>query len=330
MVLKGKGKALGLLKEKEKIMKIGFLFPGQGSQSVGMGKDIYEKYKTAKKIYEKVKQITGIDIAKISFEGPEEILNQTQNTQLAILTMSLAIIEILKEKDIKAKVSAGLSLGEYSALIYSGMLDFEEGIRLVQKRGEYMQNLVPEGKWLMAAIMGMDKDQVLQVCQKVDKGFVVPANYNCKGQIAISGEEQAVLEAQQIAQQMGAKKVRVLNTAGPFHTIKLEESSKALRKDLENITINKFETQVIKNIDGKIYNKEDDIKDILAKHIINPVQFEQSLKTMLNEGIDTFIEIGSGKTLSGFVKRMETDKKINILNINNVDTLNKTIEFIKR
>lgn len=309
-------------------MKIGFLFPGQGSQSVGMGKDIYDKYEVAKKIYEKVKQITDIDIAKISFEGPEEILNQTQNTQLAILTMSLAILEILKQKGIKAQISAGLSLGEYSALIYSGVLKVEEGIKLVQKRGEYMQNLVPEGKWLMAAIMGMSKEDVDEVCKKVKKGFVVPANYNCKGQIAISGEEMAVLEAEKNAKQMGAKKVRILNTAGPFHTIKLEESSKALRKELENVTINKFETQVIKNIDGKIYAKEDDIKDILAKHIINPVQFEQSLKTMLDKGIDTFIEIGPGKTLSGFAKRMETDREINILNINNVETLDKTIEFI--
>lgn len=311
-------------------MKIGFLFPGQGAQSVGMGKDIYDKYETAKNVYEDVKQLTGIDIAQISFEGPEETLNQTQNTQLAILTMSLAILEILKEKGIEAQISAGLSLGEYSALIYSGLLNFEEGIKLVQKRGEYMQNLVPEGEWLMAAIMGMSKEEVSQVCKKVRSGFVAQANYNCKGQIAISGEKQAVLEAEKIAKEMGAKKVRVLNTAGPFHTIKLEESSKALRKELENITINKFETQVVKNIDGKLYKQEDDIKDILAKHIINPVQFEQSLQTMINEGTDTFIEIGPGKTLSGFVKRMDAENQINILNINNVETLEKTIDIIKK
>ena len=306
-------------------MKIGFLFPGQGSQNIGMGKDIYEQYGTAKKIYDKVQELTGIDIAKISFEGPEEKLNETKYTQLAILTMSLSILEILKSNNIVTEMSAGLSLGEYTALINSGAISFEEGVKLVQKRGEYMQNLLPKGNWQMSAIMGLTDEQVEDICKKVKSGFVVPANYNCVGQVAISGEKEGIEEAGNLAKEMGAKKVRVLNTAGPFHTIKLEESSKALRKELENITINKFETQVVKNIDGKLYKQEDDIKDILAKHIINPVQFQESLQTMLNEGTDTFIEIGPGKTLSGFIKRMDADREINILNINNVESLEKVI-----
>ena len=277
----------------------------------------------ARNVYNEVHRITGIDIAKISFEGDSEVLNETKHTQLAILTMSLAILEILKENNINADISAGLSLGEYSALIYSGVLAFEEGIKLVQKRGEYMQELCPEGEWLMAAILGMNENQVKEVCNKVKSGFVVPANYNCNGQIAISGEKDAILEAEIIAKEMGAKKVRVLNTAGPFHTEKLLESSNALRKELEKVEINKFETRVIKNIDGMLYKEDDDIKDILAKHIINPVRFTTTLETMLNEGVDTFIEIGPGKTLSGFVKRIETDKQINILNINNIETLDK-------
>lgn len=310
-------------------MKIGFLFPGQGSQSIGMGKDIYEQYKAGKNVYDKVKEITGIDIANISFEGPEEILNKTKYAQLAILTMSLAIVEILKENDIVCEISAGLSLGEYTALINSEIISFEDGIRLVQKRGEFMQELLPKGDWKMAAILGMKEEQVVEACKKVNSGFVVPANYNSVGQVVISGEGEAVLEAEQIAKEMGAKKVVVLKTAGPFHTEKLMEASNALRKELENITINKFKSKVIKNIDGEEYSDTENIKDILAKHIVSPVRFSKSLENMIEAGIDTFVEIGPGKTLSGFLKRIPTDKKIKILNIDNVSNLEVTIKSIK-
>lgn len=311
-------------------MKVGFLFPGQGAQSVGMGKDIYEKYEAARNLYNKVQELTGVDIAKISFEGPDTLLNETKYTQLAILTHSLALLEILKENNIQAEALAGLSLGEYSALIYSDCISFEEGVKLVQKRGEFMQNLLPEGEWQMAAIMGMAEQQVEEVCKKVKSGFVVPANYNCEGQIAISGEKEAVLEAEQIAKEMGAKKVRVLNTAGPFHTAKLIEASNALKKELDNVTINKFNKKVFKNIDGNSYEDTDDVREILAKHIINPVRFSKILQNMLDEGIDTFIEIGPGKTLSGFIKRTPTDKEIKILNINNVSSLEETMEYLKK
>lgn len=307
-------------------MKIGFLFPGQGSQNIGMGKDIYEKYETAKEIYDKVEKLTGIDIAKISFEGPEEKLNETKYTQLAILTMSLSILEILKSKNIVAEMLAGLSLGEYTALINAEVISFEEGIKLVKKRGEYMQELLPKGDWQMSAIMGLTDEQVEEVCKKVKSGFVVPANYNCIGQVAISGEKQGVLDAEIIAKEMGAKKVIPLKTAGPFHTEKLIESSRALREELEKVTINKFKTKVIKNLDGEVYKDTDDIKDILSKHIVNPVRFSKTIQNMLDNGIDTFIEIGPGKTLSGFVKRTQTDKEIKILNINNVDTLQEVIK----
>lgn len=186
-----------------------------------------------------------------------------------------------------------------------------------------MQNLLPEGDWQMAAIMGLTEEQVEEVCKKVKSGFVVPANYNCVGQIAISGEKQAIEEAEVIAKEMGARKVRVLKTAGPFHTEKLLDSSNALRRELENVTINKFETKVIKNLDGEFYNDTDDVKDILAKHIINPVRFSKTLENMLNNGIDTFIEVGPGKTLSSFVKRTPTEKEIKILNMSDVSSLER-------
>lgn len=304
-------------------MKIGFLFPGQGAQNVGMGKDLYEKYPEYRSIYEKVNKITGKKIDELTFNVTEEELSQTQNTQIAILTMSLAILEILKKQNIKAEVSMGLSLGEYTALIYSGALSFEDGIKIVQKRGELMQNLCPKGDWSMAAILGLDEEKIKEVCNNITTGFVAPANYNCTGQIVISGEKQAVLEAIDKCKQEGAKKAIELKTSGPFHTCKLIEASEALKKELEQIKINDFQTKVIKNIDGKSYEPKDNVKEILANHIINPVKFANGLQEMIDMGIDTFIEIGPGKTLSGFVKR--TNKDVKVLNINDLESLEKIL-----
>ena len=170
-----------------------------------------------------------------------------------------------------------------------------------------MQNLLPNGEWQMAAIMGLNDNEVEDICKKVKSGFVVPANYNSVGQVVISGEKEAIIEAEKIAKEMGAKKVRILKTAGPFHTEKLIESSKALRKELKNVTIHKFETKVIKNIDGEMYKDTDDVKDILARHIINPVNFTKVIQNMLNNGIDTFIEIGPRKNIIRICKK-NTDK----------------------
>ena len=310
-------------------MKIGFLFPGQGAQSVGMCKDLYDTYEEVRKVYERASDILGFDVARLTFESTEEELGKTQNTQIAILVMSLAILELLKKERISAKEVAGLSLGEYTALIYAGFISFEEGIKLVQKRGEFMQNYVPEGEWSMAAVMGLDDEQVEEACRKAQsRGFVVPANYNCPKQVAISGEKDAVNYAMELAKEGGARKVRELKTGGPFHTEKLQEAANKLKEELEKVDINYNKgISLIKNIDAEPYNESTDIKANLAKHITCPVRFKESVHTMIEDGVDTFIEIGPGKVLSGFVKKI--DDSVKIMHINNVESLKQTMESLK-
>ena len=309
-------------------MKIGFLFPGQGAQSIGMGKDLFENYEIYRNVYKRVNEITGINVEHLTFNETEEVLSQTKNTQICILTMTLAILELLKKEEIQADISMGLSLGEYSALIYINAISFEDGVKIVQKRGTLMQENCPEGNWSMAAIMGLDGEKIVKICNNITTNFISPVNYNCPGQIVLSGEKSAIDKAMEIAKEEGAKKVVELKTSGPFHTIMLKKASEELKKELSNIEIRNLKTSVVKNIDGELYKDNDNIKEILANHIINPVRFDKGIKTMLNMGVDTFIEIGPGKTLSGFVKR--TSKEVNILNINNVDTFKNTIEFIKK
>jgi len=308
-------------------MKLGFVFPGQGAQSVGMGKDLYEKYDEVKEIYDLAEKVTGVDVKKLSFDSTEEELSQTKNTQISILTMSLGILEVLKKSDIDADYLAGLSLGEYTALVYSNILNKEDGLKVVKKRGEFMQNHVPEGDWAMAAVLGLENEAVEDACKKIKNGFIVPANYNCPGQVAVSGDKEAITEMVERAKEFGAKRVLELKTSGPFHTEKLEKASNLLREELENINLNKINKVVIKNIDAKPYDENTDIKDVLAKHVMSPVRFSESVEYMLAQGVDTIVEIGPGKVLTGFVKKI--NKEIKVYNINNVESLEAFIAEYK-
>ena len=311
-------------------MKTAFLFPGQGAQFVGMGKDICEKYEEANKIYEQASKILEMDIKKMCFEGTEEELNKTQNTQIGIAVTSLAILEVLKSRGIRADASVGLSLGEYVALIYSGYISFEEGMKLLERRGFYMGNYLPEGNFEMAAVIGVDSSAIEKVCEKIreDGKFVVPANYNYSDQTVISGESEGIEKAIVELNNLNAKRVIKLKTSGPSHTEKLNKAKELFSRELENVHFSINENKVIKNIDGEFYCKNDSAKDILANHIVSPVRFDRAIKKMKTEKIDTYVEIGPGKALSGFVKKELKGEEIKVYAISDVKSLEEFLESV--
>lgn len=310
-------------------LKTAFMFPGQGAQYPGMGKDIYEKYEEARNIYDKASKILEIDIKKLCFETLKEELSKTENTQIAIAVTSLAILEVLKKNGIQANMSVGLSLGEYVALIYSGILSLEDGLKLLKKRGTYMGSLVPNEEFAMAAVIGIDSTKIEEICENLQsKGLYVSiANYNYSMQTVISGNKEAIEQASINLKELGAKKVIPLNTSGPFHTKKLEKAKQCYEKELEKVKFNKGNKVVIKNIDGMPYTEKDNLKDILAKHIVSPVRFDKSIKYMKDNGIDTFIEVGPGKALSGFVKKELKDCDIKCFTTDNLEELKKILNI---
>lgn len=309
-------------------MKIAFMFPGQGAQTVGMGKDLYDKYEEIRSVYQIASEISGKDIAEITFNSTMEELSKTENTQLAIATMSLGILKVLEEKDIKPDITVGLSLGEYPALISGGYLNFEDAITLLKHRGYLMGNEVEPGNYSMAAIIGLNSDIIEDVCKEIsNKGmFISPANYNYSGQTVISGDEEAINLAIEELKARGAKRALKLQTGGPFHTVKLNRAKELYTDYLKNVKFNKenIKAKVIKNLDGTFYTENDDMVDILSRHIVSSVRFDKAIKTMQENGIDTYVEIGPGKTLTGFVKK--ENKEANIININSVETLESFLE----
>ena len=313
-------------------MKIAFIFSGQGSQYIGMGKELYDNILVSREILDKANKLLDFDIKELMFNGNKEVLDITENTQPAILIMSIMAMKALEEKGIKPDVVSGLSLGEYSALIASKALSFEEAIPLIRKRGKLMQEAVPIGIGSMVAIMGLPLDKVNFAINKASYiGVVEISNYNTNNQIVIGGEKLAVERAKEICLEIGAKRAIELKVSGPFHTSLLESASIKLREELNKIEFSKPEIEIISNVTADIIENKDEIKDILCKQIKSSVRWSESVDKMISMGVDTFIEFGPSRVLSGFIKEISREKglRINIFNVEDIKSLNKTVEGIE-
>lgn len=303
--------------------KTAFLFPGQGVQYVGMAKDFYEQVEESKGIFERANKVLDFDVIKMCFEENEE-LNQTEYTQAAMVTACVSILEAIKKKGIKADITAGLSLGEYAALVANDVLSFEDAVTLVRKRGIYMSNEVPNGEGSMAAILGLDVETIERICKEVEDETnmcVQPANYNCPGQIVISGKKEAVLVACDRLKEAGAKRALELKVSGPFHSALLKGAGEKLGEELKNVTVNPMTIPYVCNAKAEIVTDVAMTKELLEKQVYSPVRWQQTMELMIANGVTTFVEIGPGKTLSGFLKKI--DKTVTVINIEKIEDLEK-------
>lgn len=306
--------------------KVAFVFPGQGSQTVGMCKAFYDQYPVAKRVFEEADEALGFSITKLCFEGPEDQLRLTFNTQPAILTASTACAAVLKEHGISCDVAAGHSLGEYSALVNAGAMAFADAVRVVRKRGQFMQEAVPVGEGSMAAVLGLDSDKIVEICRQAEaeSGEAVQAvNFNCPGQVVIAGAVAAVNKAIEALKAAGAKRAILLPVSAPFHSTLMQPASERLGEVLADIKINDAKIPVVANVTAQEVTSGDEIKKLLVKQAAMPVLWETSVRNMVAGGVDTFVEVGPGKVLTGFTKKIA--KGMPALNVEDPESLEKTL-----
>ncbi len=306
--------------------KTAFIFSGQGAQYVGMGKSLYENFPVAREIFDEADEVLKDRITQLCFDGPDESLQKTANTQPAVLVHSIACYSVLKKEGIIPDMVAGLSLGEYSALVAAESLEFRQAVPLVRKRGELIQETAPIGKGAMAAILGLKREDVLTICETASvAGVVEAANYNCPGQIVISGEVQAVKKAVELARLEGARRAIMLMVSAPFHCSLLKPVAESLAKELEKVKIKDSKIPIISNVNAEFVEEACTVKDLLIKQVSSPVLWEDSIKKMVDSDVKTFIEVGPGKILGSFIKR--TDKDLKVLNVEDVKSLRSTINY---
>lgn len=308
--------------------KIAFIFPGQGSQKVGMGLDLYEKFPTAKKVLDEADQVLGFSLTELCFRGPEADLTQTHNTQPALLATSIAALRLLEEAGIKADMAAGHSLGEYSALVSAGVFSFADGLRTVRKRGLFMQEAAANRPGAMAAIFMLEASVLENICKEASSaGVVNVANYNSPEQIVISGEKAAVEKASQLATEAKAKRVIPLPVSGPFHSALMEGAAQKLAEELQNLSFNRGSFPVVTNVDATLTHEGDAFRQKLVTQVAGSVRWTQSVERMIQEGVDTFVEVGSGKVLSGLVRKINRDVKV--YNVEDSASLEATLAALK-
>ena len=309
--------------------KIAFVFPGQGSQTVGMGKELYENYEIAKDLFEKADKALGFSIKDMCFNGPEEELRKTYNTQPAILTMSVICFEVLKSKGLSPDIVAGHSLGEYSALVAAGAINFEDAVYLVHQRGKFMQEAVPLGEGGMAAILGIDREKIIEICQRISNNgeSVQAVNFNCPGQVVIAGTTRGVEEACNCLKDTGARKTVMLPVSAPFHSLLMQPAAEKLAIELDKVEIRDAKIPVVANVNGKVMHDAATIKNLLVKQAASPVKWEDCVAEIVEQGAKTFIEVGPGKVLNGFNKKI--DKLIINLNVEDITSLEKTLDYFK-
>lgn len=306
--------------------KTAFLFPGQGVQTVGMAKELYENIGECKEILDSSEEILKMPLKQMMFEGPLELLTETENAQPAILTASLMALKALEINGVESEYAAGLSLGEYAALINGGALSLEDGLLLVKERGRIMGNALPEGLGTMAAILKLNDEKLKELLDRAGKfGIIEGANFNCPGQVSVSGEFKAVEEAVKIAKELGGLGI-MLNVSGPFHSSLLKDASEEFYNTIKKAEIRPLNKTVYSNVKGTPYEEDDDIRDLLKRHIRSSVLFEKTIRDMLEKGVDTFIEVGPGKALRGFVKKI--DRKATLLNVEDMESLKNTISAL--